>query len=260
MATTSTNVTELTINTIRTLAMDAVQQANSGHPGTPMAMAPVAYDALAAVPALRPGRPDLAEPRPLRPLGGHASTLLYALLAPRRREVGQQPVRAPRRAVGDARRPQAASASSARSARATRNTTSPPASRPPPARSARASPPASAWRSPSAGSPSATTSPDFKLFDYNVYALSAATADLMEGISQRGRLAGRPPEAVEPRVDLRFQPHHHRGPHLARLQRGRRRPLPRLWLERAARRRRQRLRAPGRGLRRRPATSTTARR
>jgi len=43
MATETTSIEQLSINTIRTLAMDAVQAANSGHPGTPMALAPVAY-------------------------------------------------------------------------------------------------------------------------------------------------------------------------------------------------------------------------
>ena len=35
---------------------------------------------VAALPALRPPGPHLAQPRPLRPLGGHASMLLYSLL------------------------------------------------------------------------------------------------------------------------------------------------------------------------------------
>jgi hypothetical protein len=38
---------------------------------------------------------------------------------------------------------------------------------------------------------------------------------------QRGRLARRPPDARQPLLDLRQQPHHHRGPHRPGLQRGR---------------------------------------
>src|SRR5439155_1740515 len=60
--------------------------------------------ALAAAAALRPGRPDLAEPRPLRALGG--PRLDAALLAPPpdRSEVGEPRVRDPRDAGRDARR------------------------------------------------------------------------------------------------------------------------------------------------------------
>ena len=60
---------QLCINTIRTLAMDAVQQANSGHPGTPMGAGAGRLHAVERAAALRPGRPDLAQPRPLRALG-----------------------------------------------------------------------------------------------------------------------------------------------------------------------------------------------
>ena len=88
----------------------------------------------------------------------------------------------------------------------------------------------------------------------------------------RGRVARRPPRPRQPLLDLRQQPHHDRREHRPHLHRGRRGPVPRLWLERPARRRRQRHRphrACPRGLPARPragrrsssstATSATAR-
>ena len=74
------SVEELSITTIRTLAMDAVQKANSGHPGTAMALAPVAYLLYEEETAARPARPALAEPRPVRAVGGPRCMLQYAAL------------------------------------------------------------------------------------------------------------------------------------------------------------------------------------
>ena len=53
------------------------------------------------------------------------------------------------------------------------------------------------------------------------------------GRRERGGFARRPPQALEPVLDLRRQPHHDRRPHRARLQRGRCGALSRLRLERA---------------------------
>ena len=182
------------INTIRTLSMDAVQAANSGHPGTPMAMAPVAYMPLAALPALRPRRPDLAQPRPLRAVGRPRLDAALLAAAPDRREGGQQGVRDAGQAVGDARRHQDASASSTASAPATPSTAGPAASRRPPGRSARAWPPASAWPSPASGWRTTSTSPASTLFD--LQRLRPLRRRLHDGGHlRRGRLAGRPPEA-----------------------------------------------------------------
>ena len=58
---------------------------------------------------------------------------------------------------------------------------------------------------------------------------------------QRSGLARRPPAAIQPVLDLRQQPHHHRWRHRHHVHRERRRALSRLPLERRARRRRQRL-------------------
>ena len=98
------DIDQLCINTIRTLSIDAIQKANSGHPGTPMALAPGRLHPLAALPALRPGRPDLAQPRPLRAL--RRARLDAALLAapPGRGAGGRPRLRGRRRARGLPRR------------------------------------------------------------------------------------------------------------------------------------------------------------
>ena len=212
-------------------------------PGTPARrwrMAPVAYYLWQYLLRFDPAGPDLAQPRPLRALG--RPRLDAALLAapPDRRQGGQAKIRAARRAVGpldDIKQLPPARQPVPRPSRVPLDLA---ASRPPPARWARAWPTASAWPSPSAGWPRTSTSPGFEtLIDFNVYAL-CGDGDMMEGISARGRLARRPLQALQPLLDLRQQPHHHRRQHRAGLQRGRGHPLPRLRLERHPRRRRQR--------------------
>lgn len=77
---TTQSIDQQCINTIRTLSMDAVQQANSGHPGTAMALAPVVYSLWQHVLCFDPHDPI----RPNRDRFvlsiGHASMLLYSLL------------------------------------------------------------------------------------------------------------------------------------------------------------------------------------
>jgi transketolase len=68
------------VDTIRTLAMDAVQQANSGHPGTPMALAPVAYTLWQGFLRFNPDDPIWPNRDRFVLSNGHASMLLYALL------------------------------------------------------------------------------------------------------------------------------------------------------------------------------------
>ncbi len=70
----------LCIDTIRTLAMDAVQQANSGHPGAPMALAPVAYTLWQHFLRFDPDDPIWPNRDRFVLSNGHASMLLYALL------------------------------------------------------------------------------------------------------------------------------------------------------------------------------------
>src|SRR5450432_160839 len=71
---------QLCINTIRTLAMDAVQQADSGHPGTPMALAPVVYTLWQHFLRFDPEDPIWPNRDRFVLSNGHASMLLYALL------------------------------------------------------------------------------------------------------------------------------------------------------------------------------------
>ncbi len=138
--------------------------------------------ALAALPALRPRRPDLARPRPLRAL--RRPRLDAALLA-------APPGRGARRSIPTTRSSATppsrsttsrASASSTRARPATPSTAGPRASRRPPARSARASPPRSAWRSPRKWQGARYNRPGFDLFDFDVYAI-AGDGCLMEGVS-----------------------------------------------------------------------------
>jgi transketolase len=71
---------ELCINTIRTLSMDAVQQADSGHPGTPMGLAPVAYTLWQRFLRFDPADPIWPNRDRFVLSAGHASMLLYSLL------------------------------------------------------------------------------------------------------------------------------------------------------------------------------------
>src|SRR2546426_12114692 len=77
----SSNLERLTINTIRTLAMDAVQAAKSGHPGTPMAMAPVVYCLWQEFLRFDPDDPIWPNRDRFVLSMGHASMLLYSMLA-----------------------------------------------------------------------------------------------------------------------------------------------------------------------------------
>ena len=125
-------------NAIRALAMDAVEQAKSGHPGLPMGMADVATVLFTHFLKFDAADPDWPDRDRFVLSAGHGSMLLYSLLYltgyPRH----------------DARRASSTSASSAvADAGPSRIWPSRRASRPPPARSARASPTPSAWRWPS---------------------------------------------------------------------------------------------------------------
>ena len=127
-----------------------------------------------------------------------------------------------------------ASASSDRRPPGTPSTATPPASRPRPARSARASPTRSAWRSPGAHAggalqptgPRAVPAPD----------LGARLGRRPDGGHRLGgRLARRPSRARRAQGLLRRQPDHDRRADRPRVQRGRRGALRGLRLARAAR-------------------------
>ena len=142
--------TDLTcVNTIRTLSMDGVQAANSGHPGTPMALAPVAYCLWQRFLRFDPQDPVWPNRDRFVLSIGHASMLLYSLL--HLTEV--RAVSKDYETLGEVSvplDPSKRSGSWTAAVRDIQSTAGRRASRPPRARSARVSPPASAL--PSAGS------------------------------------------------------------------------------------------------------------
>jgi transketolase len=77
---TTTDLDTLSINTIRGLCMDAVQKANSGHPGTPMGIAPVAYTLWQRFLRFDPADPIWPNRDRFVLSEGHASALLWSLL------------------------------------------------------------------------------------------------------------------------------------------------------------------------------------
>ena len=74
------SIEDVCVNTIRTLCIDAVQQAKSGHPGTPMAMAPVVYTLWQDFLRFDPADPIWPNRDRFVLSSGHASTLLYSML------------------------------------------------------------------------------------------------------------------------------------------------------------------------------------
>ena len=72
---------ELCINALRTLAMDAVQRAGSGHPGTAMGAAAATYTLWSRHLRHNPTNPDWPDRDRFVLSPGHASILLYSLLA-----------------------------------------------------------------------------------------------------------------------------------------------------------------------------------
>ena len=124
-------------NAIRALSMDAVEAANSGHPGMPMGMADVATVLFTKFIKFDASAPDWPDRDRFVLSAGHGSMLLYSLLY----LTGY-----PASASTTSR----TSASSAARPPAIPNTVICRESRPPPARSARASPPLLAWPLPSA--------------------------------------------------------------------------------------------------------------
>ncbi len=76
-----TDLEQRGVEVIRGLAMDAVQQANSGHPGTPMALAPLAHVLFTRVMQYDAGEPTWPDRDRFVLSAGHASMLLYSMLA-----------------------------------------------------------------------------------------------------------------------------------------------------------------------------------
>src|SRR5690349_1529364 len=77
---TSAQLDQLSINCIRTLSMDAVQQAKSGHPGTPMALAPLVYTLWNRVMRFDPQDPIWPNRDRFVLSNGHALMLLWSVL------------------------------------------------------------------------------------------------------------------------------------------------------------------------------------
>src|SRR5512136_3483872 len=78
---TEAQLDQLAIDTIRTLSIDAVQAAHSGHPGTPMALAPFVYTLWNRVLRFDPQDPIWPDRDRFVLSNGHASMLLWSLLA-----------------------------------------------------------------------------------------------------------------------------------------------------------------------------------
>ena len=162
-------------NAIRALAMDAVEKAKSGHPGLPMGAADIATVLFTRFLKFDPADAALARPRPLRAVGrprldaalraalshghaGHDARRAEALPPVGLEDAGPSRIRPHARRRDDDR-----------------------------ARSARASPRRSAWRS-----RERLLAAEFgaDLVDHHTYVL-ASDGDLMEGISQEAiALAG----------------------------------------------------------------------
>ena len=81
LPTVATDIDQLCINTIRTLAVDAVEKAKSGHAGTPMGAAPMAYALWSRFLKHNPANPKWEDRDRFVLSAGHASLLLYSLLA-----------------------------------------------------------------------------------------------------------------------------------------------------------------------------------
>ena len=171
-----------------------------------MALAPVAYELWQNFLRFDPADPIWPNRDRFVLSAGHASMLLYSLL----HLAGVQAVDPDYEVVGEPavslddieELPPARLAR----ARATPSTAGPPASRRPPARSARGSRPRSGWRSPRSGR-AARYGAD--LFDFDVYAI-AGDGCLMEGVSHEAASLAGHLQARQPLLGLRQQPHHDR--------------------------------------------------
>ena len=215
----------LAINTIRTLAIDAVREGQVRPRRRADGLAPVAYTLWTRFLRYDPAEPAWPNRDRFVLSAGHASMLLYALLhlagVERLDRTGAS--WAIRRSASTT---SSSSASWTASAPAIRNTAIPPASRPPPGRSARAC----------GNSVGMAIAERWLAARFNRPGRDAVRLQRLRplqrrrhdgGRRRRGGLDRRPPEALQPLLDLRRQQRHHRGPHRAGLQRRRGRALPR---------------------------------
>ena len=235
---TNEQLDQLSINTIRTLSMDAVQQANSGHPGTPMALAPLVYTIWNRVMRFDPQDPIWPNRDRFVLSNGHASMLLWSVL----HLTGTQAVNAdyerlgqPSVSLDDIRRfrqldSKAPGHPEYHWVSGVETTTGP----------------LGQGVATSVGMAIAQkwlahryNRPGFDIFDYHIYAV-CGDGCLMEGVaSEAASLAG---HLGLDNLCWVYDNNHItiEGQHAHHLHRGRGGPLPGLWLERAARGRRQR--------------------
>ena len=239
------SIDEICVNTIRTLCIDAVQQAKSGHPGTPMAMAPVVYTLWQEFLRFDPEDPIWPNRDRFVLSSGHASILLYSMLhltGVKAVDEKYERLGTPTVALDDLKHFRQLDSKCPghpeyHLTSGVETTTGP-------------------LGQGVATSVGMAIAADWLARHFNrpglhvvrLRRLRAVRRRLHDGgRRQRGGLARRPSAARQPLLDLRQQPHHDRGQHRARLQRGCRRPVSRLWLARAAGQRRQRPRADRRG-------------
>ena len=227
------DIDQLCINTIRTLSMDAVQAANSGHPGTPMALAPVAYTLWQEFLRFDPADPIWPNRDRFVLSVGHASMLLYSML----HLTGVKSVNKEYEILGEP----AVSIDDIKNFRQLDSKT-------PGHPEYRLTSGVETTTGP-LGQGVATSvgmaigskwlaahynTPGFDLFDFDVYAL-CGDGDMMEGVSSEAASLAGAPEALQPLLDLRLQPDHHRRLDRPGLHRGHRLAVRRLRLERPPR-------------------------
>ena len=237
MSVASTDIDNLAIDTIRTLSMDAVQTANSGHPGTPMALAPIAYQLFNHTMNYDPAQPLWPNRDRFVLSCGHASMLLYSVLhlagVKATDKSGNRPMNWPSRSMRSR-----TFAKSAASVPVIPNTAKQRESKRPPDRLGAGCQQQRRYGDGQKWLAANYNTADHTLFDYNVYAL-CSDGDLMEGVCLRSGVGRRPPEAGQPVLAVRRQPHHDRRRHRSGVQRRCRPAVRRSRLERVASRRRQ---------------------
>ena len=213
------------VDTVRVLAMDAVEKAGNGHPGHRDEPRAGRIPAVQPRDAARPDRSGLGRPGPLRALlRALQPHPLHPALPLRVRPGAGRPGLAAPVGLADPRPPGARAHPRRRGHHR-------------PAR-ARASATRSAWRWPPAASAACstrTTDPGQSPFDHHIYAIVLGRRH-RGGRQPRVQRDRRGAEAGQPHADLRRQRDLHRGRHPDRQERGRRRPLRRVRLGRAARR------------------------
>ena len=208
--------------------MDAIQKANSGHPGLPMGAAPMAYALWTRFLRHNPADPAWPDRDRFVLSAGHGSMLLYGLLHLTGYDLTLEDLQQFRqwgsRTPGhpEVRRTPGVEATTGPLGQGLAN--------------------AVGMAIAEAHLAARFNRPGHQVVDHRTYCL-ASDGDLMEGVAAEAcSLAGHL-RLVQAHGALRQQRRHPGRRHAALLHRGRGRPLPRLWLERAGGRRRQR---PGR--------------